>query len=205
MESSRGGPLTTFITTLPLIIVPAIAMLKPAGDGPGLVSSLLSASSEQSKSAESADTTGGDAPGFGDVEDEFDALFGDSSDSSSFKEVDADTGIPEFQEASGDSLIDNFATDFGTPVSSAAAPPTVSVNGQAAESSEQQLLSSLQKMGAKKTLWFSPGGQTFGFVAFFPDGPGMVSYRFEAIADSRMAAVEDVIRQVRSWKENSAR
>ena len=70
MESNRGGPLTTFIMTLPMIVVPTIAMLKPADNGAGLVSGLLSAS-QYSSSDESAD----DAPEFASLSDDVNSMF----------------------------------------------------------------------------------------------------------------------------------
>lgn len=81
MESSRGGPLTTFIMMLPLIVVPAIAMLKPADGSGGILSDLLNAAtgnqSANDATGASADAEG-NGPGGTDV-DSFEALFGDGA------------------------------------------------------------------------------------------------------------------------------
>ena len=46
MDSSRSGLLSTLIMTVPLIVVPAIALLRPASPNPGLTTSALEASAE---------------------------------------------------------------------------------------------------------------------------------------------------------------
>lgn len=46
MDSSRSGLLSTLIMTVPLIVVPAIALLRPAIQSPGFSTSPLSASSD---------------------------------------------------------------------------------------------------------------------------------------------------------------
>ena len=203
MDSSRGGPLTTFIMMLPLIVVPAIAMLKPANQEGGLVSSLLSAASDVTSGQQDADSSAS-APAFDDVPDEFEAIFGDSSEQASLeKSADSDDAL--FQEAAGASLAGDFATDFSSSPPQTSEPPVemgdVSVPNASPDADETQLLNQLRQMGATRTLWFSPGPQSAGFVAFFPAGRGVVSYRFEAIAANRDAAVRDVIQQALAWKK----
>ena len=212
MESSRGGPLTTFIMTLPLIVVPAIAMLKPVDSGSGLVSSVLSAASGRGDSVGEASATDSDseAPDFASVQDEFDAVFGESDDAGELDTGELETGELEtgeqaFQEDVGESLVDDFAADFGTPASPSdfAAAPATAPAESGSDGDLEPLLSQLTNMGAARTLWFSPDGTTVGFVAFFPTGPGTVSYRFEAMAASKSAAVRDVLRQAAAWRESS--
>lgn len=207
MDSSRGGPLTTFIMMLPLIVVPAIAMLKPANQEGGLVSSLLSAASNATSGQQDADSLNG-APEFDGVPDEFDAIFGDSSATQSLPEKSAGSDDALFQEAAGDALADGFSADFSSSAQPPAQPqpPTemgdVSVPDASPDADEAQLLNQLRQMGAARTLWFSPGPQAAGFVAFFPAGRGVVSYRFEAIAANREAAIRDVIQQASAWKKD---
>ena len=222
MESSRGGPLTTFIMTLPLIVVPAIAMLKPVDSGSGLVSSVLSAASGRGDSVGEASATdsNSEAPDFASVQDEFDAVFGESDDAGELDTGELETGELEtgeletgeletgeqaFQEDVGESLVDDFAADFGTPASPSdfAAAPATAPAESGSDGDLEPLLSQLTNMGAARTLWFSPDGTTVGFVAFFPTGPGTVSYRFEAMAASKSAAVRDVLRQAAAWRESS--
>jgi hypothetical protein len=198
MESSRSGPLTTFIMTLPLIVVPAIAMLKPADSGQGFISSILSASSGQVESAEMADSGHGNAPKFNALEDEFDALFSESSEDGALE-----TGELAFQEDVGNSLVDNFVTDFGSPETNSSPGGIQLSKNPTADPSVDQLLVKLTQMGASRTIWFSPDGTTVGFVAFFPTGPGTVSYRFASMAESKVAAVQDVMQQARAWQDSA--
>lgn len=193
MESNRGGPLSTFIMTLPMIVVPAIAMLKPADNGAGLISGMLSAS-QNAPAEESVD----DAPEFGSPAEDVTSMF--------FEEEAADpselVGEPG---AAGDSLVDDFDTIFGAEFDD---PPTPGSQPPASNSMRGidagRLHAELQNMGVTKTLWFSPDSQRSGFIAFFParTGAGTVQYRFEAIAATRDEALKEVVKQAREWQES---
>lgn len=199
MDSPKGGPLTTFIMMLPLIVVPTIAMFKPA-DSSGLVSSLLSAASGD-RAAESQPEPAGDDDVFAAADEEFEALFGESS-APPADQFGTEDSSALLQEAVGNPSNEPFSSDFEPPPQSPAqlAPPAVS-QGQNTDAATQQLLNQLSQAGAARTLWFSPGESTYGFAAFFTVGPGIVSYRFEAIAGSRAAAVQDVLRQFQTWQK----
>ncbi len=207
MDSSRGGPLTTFIMMLPLIVVPALALLRPADQQGSLLHSLLSAGTRvvNGEAADSDDDSGESDP--------LEALFSEVSES----DFDLDDAGPDvedaefgsssgfdddlFAEANGTALAENFQSSFdgaptAPPVNSAQAP-SVDLTGDPQLS---QLMAQLKQMGATRTLWFSPGGQSVGFVAFFRAGNGIVSYRFEAVAASRASAVADVMAQARDWQ-----
>jgi len=194
MDSSRGGPLTTFIMMLPLIVVPAIAMLKPADLKEGWLGEMLSAS-------ENSDTksAGSDAAGFVEVADDFDDLDLFSDDPPSADPSDSlDDSL--FGEASGNALINDFA--HNSPRTAPSAPPQAGLSSQdpAIDAATQDLLAQVRQMGATRTLWFSPNPQSFGFVAFFKPTQGLVSYRFEATDRSRAEAVQSVLQQVRTWQ-----
>ena len=202
MESNRGGPLTTFIMTLPMIVVPTIAMLKPADNGAGLLSGLLSASQNAS-----SDESAGDAPEFAGLADDVNSMFfeEESADAPSFG---SESGAP------GESLMDNddFDAIFGAELDShSTSPPPASVTAAASSMSNAtegidagRLHAELQNMGVMKTLWFSPDGQRSGFIAFFPgtSDAGSVQYRFEAIAATRDKALNEVVQQAREWQES---
>jgi hypothetical protein len=198
MESSRGGPLTTFIMMLPLIVVPALAMFRPSGPEGSLLSSLLSAGSNDSSVADAPDD-GADIDGFS--ESDFEAEFAEILDSSSSTTGDEDsifTEDPSFPSDSGADETPSVATPQTFP-RSAPAPDLP------ADADLETLTTQLRMLGATRTLWFSPGdNSTFGFVAFFPAGQGSVRYRFEAIAASRVAAVQAVTHQAREWKSSQA-
>ena len=218
MDSSRGGPLTTFIMTLPLIVIPALALLRPADQEGSLLHSLLSAGT-RAVNGDASDSVDGDQES-----DPFADLFSEVSESSAGFEADEtepnaaadpDGGLDAdlFAEAFGDSAADEIRSDFGAAPKSAGfdsaspfdaappprnpAPPAVDLSG---DQRLRQLLGQLKAMGAERPVWFSPGNQTVGFAAFFQSGKGMLSYRFSAVADSHAAAVADVIAQARRWQ-----
>ena len=200
MDSSRGGPLTTFIMMLPLIVVPAIAMLKPAGQGAGIVSDLLSAATGDAPEAASAPSADP-----GEEVDPFDAIFGDA------EQIDAPaTNTPptddvdailfaDSQELGGDDLVFPPTASVPENLGSTVAPP-VSADDQTAA-----LLKHVNELGAVRTMWFSPDGTSAGFVAFFDAGEGILRYRFEAVADSQPSAIQDVILQVQEWRRTNGR
>ncbi|MCP4170821.1 MAG: hypothetical protein GY758_08640 [Fuerstiella sp.] len=198
MESSRGGPLTTFIMMLPLIVVPAMAMFRPSGPEGNLLSSLLSAGSGDSSDSESPDNEA-DLDGFS--ESDFEAEFAEILDSED--NVGDDEGASFSQEPSFPSESEmTRIPPVATPQVFTQPPPITDLSTNA---ELDALTAQLQTLGAKRTLWFSPGNtSTYGFVAFFPAGQGIVRYRFESIAASKAAAVRDVIRQANEWKSSQS-
>lgn len=196
MESNRGGPLTTFIMTLPMIVVPAIAMLKPADSGSSLVSSLLSAGEDASSEADF-----GDSPDFGGEVNDVDAMFFEEPPAGENNVAAPGEGlVDEFDAIFGADLGNSFDQSQGPPANSST-DSSRSVENISGGHSAGQLHAELQSLGVMKTLWFSPDGNRQGFVAFFPVATenGPVQYRFEAIGPSRDAALRDVVRQVRQW------
>lgn len=191
MESSRSGPLTTFIMMLPLIVVPTVAMLKPANLEEGWASQLLSAADQTVTS-----DTDQDAPEFGAEVDGFDdfGMFIDESESpvnEALDNVDSDDAL--------------FREVFDDPLTAGKTEPSGAEPGPSKGSLDKRnpslapLMAQLSKMGATRTLWFTPGNQMVGFVAFFEPDRGKTSYRFESIARSQAAAAQDVIQQVQTW------
>ena len=182
-------------------MVPAIAMLKPADLKEGWASRLLSAS-DTPAAAEDA----GESQGFSEVTDDFDALFGDEMpDSVSEPPMESDDSL--FREAIGDSLTDDFPVDPSGDTAFSQQPhaTTATIVSSAVESDFAPLMNQLQRLGATKTLWFTPGNQMVGFVAFFKEGNSTTSYRFESIARSQADALQDVIQQVRAWHRDAHR
>jgi hypothetical protein len=190
MESSRSGPLTTFIMMLPLIVVPTIAMLRPADLKEGWASRLLSASDN---SAASDSVT--DAPEFGAGMDDFDelGLFSDETNKSASTDEDPDA---LFSEVLGESF-SSLAPEEPPADSSAEIKP--------ADANLPPLMARLEKMGVTRTLWFTPGNKMVGFAAFFEADRGTMSYRFESIARSQDAAANDVIQQVLAWRQETGK
>lgn len=197
MESSRGGPLSTFIMMLPLIVVPTIAMLKPVGQEGSMLSGLLSAASseEDAHSAEEiADAVFAEIPS--DAGSEFEPDFDDlTSGDEEFELMNSRL----FDEAPGAGSESNFTT----PPQSSSRNSGNSFAPSSGNMSADQLMMSLQQMGSTNSIWFDPGDGHFGFVAFFKTNNGIISYRFEAIADSQAAAIQDVILQARNWQQSA--
>ena len=198
MESSRGGPLTTFIMMLPLIVVPAMAMFRPSGPEGSLLSSLLSAGSNDSSAS---DSSGDDADIDGFSESDFEAEFAELLDSDT-ADLDSDQGgfseAPTFSSEPDRTESPSVATPQQFTQSSPTTDPS-------ADAAIEELTAQLRTLGATRTLWFSPGDRsTFGFVAFFPAGQGSIRYRFEAIAGSKHEAVRDVIHQAIEWKSSQS-
>ncbi|MEZ6123894.1 MAG: hypothetical protein R3C49_12045 [Planctomycetaceae bacterium] len=203
MESPRGGPLTTFIMMLPLIIVPTIAMLKPADSGQGLVSTLLSAATGKPGSPSAIS----DQPA-SDPADEFAELF--QEDAPSAPPADQESVEASlFREAAGTALADDFPEfSRGVPETAPAGNASNSVPrfGEISQqppvndATVQRLQEQLRQLGVTKTLWYSGGPQVVGFVAFLQPAAGIVSYRFEATAASETAAMMDVVQQIQSWQ-----
>lgn len=197
MESSRGGPLTTFIMMLPLIVVPTIAMLRPAGSDGSLLSNLLSAAPEADASA----ATPGDVADavFSELSDDG---FGEAPDFSTPDDEFADLENQLFAEASGMTSTP-AAPDFDTTPSATNNMGTPGVAAGSSPAVTSQLLGRIKQMGTHRTMWFEPGDGRFGFVAFFRAGNGIVSYRFEAVATTESAAIIDVMQQAQAWQTNS--
>ena len=217
MESSRGGPLTTFIMMLPLIVVPTVAMLKPAGNPVGMVTDFLSASPEGDAAEADAMAQPGD---FTDA-DEFSDFFTDEgsaspqtvglqADDSPFHE-EIPTGndsalmnevmndfAPEFSNDSGP-----LGDDFPFPDRSSDAFSQHDSRASGAQpagantvSRMNRLLGQVKQTGASEVMWFQPGPMSHGFIAFFHNmGDGRI-LRFEGVASTKEAAVEYVLFQI---------
>ncbi|MFN9282495.1 MAG: hypothetical protein ACK5YX_02245 [Planctomyces sp.] len=219
MDSSRSGLLSTLLMTLPLIIVPAIALLRPAG-GPSGVSQTIARGSESPGDAsgdeldiemlEGFDKSLTDAPEFNPEESNdvrrprkdsgIDDLLPDSSPTPGAPKKLKST-LPESSEAIGRDPFQQLGSNE-SPTDTPQNQPAGADVDTATEASIRQL----QALGAIRTLWFVPGTTTsHGFAAFFRGETELVRYRFEATGPTRSGCVEDVLQQVRQWRNQSAR
>jgi len=191
MDSSRSGLLSTLLMTLPLIIVPAIALLRPAG-GPVGVAQTTAQGAESAEDLLGFDTSEippTDAPEFP-VEPKIDDLLPNQTRPTPVEPIEPQSSDP-----------------FQQPVD---APATESPDGQPEnfheDAATEAALRQLNAMGAIRVLWFVPGTtENHGFAAFFPGETELVRYRFEAIGPTRSACAEDVVQQVKHWRQQSAR
>ncbi len=179
MDSSRGGPLSTLILFLPLIVVPAVAVLRPAERDSGLVGDDLTASE--------------------------DAFLSEPDDF--FRDLDVETADREHEEdrllagdmpfAEGNSR--ERLTDSGEQKRPHQTPAHSHSDRATAPADPSPDLSHL---GVSSSLWFSPGNNRgFGFVAFVPTKKDSVRYRFSSIQDTEERAVDDVAQQIRVWRQ----
>jgi len=219
MDSSRSGLLSTLLMTLPLIIVPAIALLRPAG-GPSGVSQTIAHGSESP----------GEVPGDSlDIEllEGFDKSLADAPEFNPHEITDVvgtskNSGIDDLLPDSSSIPKDTKKLTPATPQSSEPVgrdpfqqlgsddPPADAPQDQTADAgtdaATEAAIRQLQALGAIRTLWFVPGTTTsHGFAAFFRGETELVRYRFEATGPTRSGCVEDVLQQVRQWRNQSAR
>ena len=202
---------------LPLIVVPTVAMLKPAGNPVGMVTDSLSASPEGDAAEADAMAQPGD---FTDAS-EFSDFFSDEgstspqtvglqADDSPFHEEipmgndaalmnEAMNGFaPEFSNDSdplgdGFPFPDGFNDVFTQRDSRGSGTQPAGAN---TGSRINRLLGQVEQTGASEVMWFQPGPMSHGFIAFFHNmGDGKI-LRFEGVASTKEAAVEDVLFQI---------
>ena len=225
MDSSRSGLLSTLLMTLPLIVVPAVALLRPPGQvGVSTVD------------LEASDGSTDDSlfDGFPDLEsDSAGAVRTESSANSDSRLMNRDDpgSNPEdsiFQElnpaeneASSDAAPGNSPPGRANkdPFLPEAAPPsapsieqrgTKEVERQSgsdpdpAKPDAAQLVEQLNAMGALKTMWFEAGDKTpVGLAVFFRGPEELTRFRFEAVGESREACARDVLEQVTRWQQQN--
>lgn len=185
MESSQNSLLSTILMTLPLIVVPAIALLRPPGSAESISTSPLSASEELLGEE------------FWIVnEDEFSGSPAAPEAARSGSSADPflpQSDSPEQVDASADALqpVD------GPPATVSPLPDTLFDETRILE---KQLLAS----GAEKIFWFTASAEhPFGVAVFFPTAEESVRLRFDAVAASRREALADVVGQVEQWRRES--
>lgn len=262
MESSRGGMLSTLIMTIPLIVVPAIALLRPPAPGGTAVTGSVEAGTESddldlegfenelngefgTSADDSAEETNSAAKKgrSRDRDDEWSELFPEDSPRDSKKNEGTakrsnsrSSGMKELEQAFGEEFsggqeTTGFTPEFSpddtetagasrsaegaavTASNAGSAPPafnpgTVDVPSPASKPPVTEdtreadvLISELNSLGVSKCIWFTTGNADLhGFAAFLKLEDPEFLVRFEAIGNSRAAAVRDVLGQVRNWK-----
>ena len=186
MDSSRGRSLTNLLLITIVVGVPVLALFRPP-EGSVLSRILSAATGELELPPEEVDS------------------------GESLADLFVDDELPEAPPADGEvASADQFAETLSDKLEEfeIQTPPGSSLDGgiDSEEFSVSQpgvtdRLTYLREMGAVRTMWFSPGRDQSGFVAFFSSSEGHLSYRFEAVARTRAAAVQNVIDQVRDWQK----
>lgn len=225
MDSSRSGLLSTLLMTLPLIVVPAVALLRPPG--PGGVSSVDLAASEYEADDSlfdgfpelELDSTGAvktEPPGHSHPPLQDDGDPGSNPEDRIFRELNP-------PEAGSPGDVSHRALPPGAankdPFLPEVEPPSAAPKRQPGASAEEplieaepdpvkpdvaQVVEQLNAMGALKTIWFEAGDKTpVGLAVFFRGPEELTRFRFEAVGDSREACARDVLEQVTRWQQQN--
>ncbi|MEY2724726.1 MAG: hypothetical protein RLZZ458_593 [Planctomycetota bacterium] len=211
MDSNRSGLLSTLLMTLPLIVVPALALLRPPNAPPTVSAQPLAADTQAPDDADDLgfpdDFAGTPAKNqlTANKDDlDIDAIFGPRQSENSPAQPSADSPKPTTSEKSS---TDPFQTDSAPPqtkpLPTPKSEPSSSTTGNT--DSTQRLLQQLNALGCIRTLWFDAGDQSpVGFAAFFRGETELTVYRFEATGQSRAQCVQDVLQQVTDWRRMAA-
>ncbi len=212
MDSSRSGLLSTLLMTLPLIVVPAIALLRPPGSLTGVSTAALNASESEeddflineldalSRNFGSPEEPG-DKSDRKDSSDEIDQLFGDdfpdSSESDSRPDREPSPGQAKSRPISQDPFMPSISEVNGRPD-----PESTSVDAEDDPAgSAEMIVEQLNAQGALRTMWFEAGAKSpVGFAAFFRGQTELVRMRFEAVGQTRDECARSVLRQVTRWQ-----
>lgn len=209
MESSRSGLLSTLLMTLPLIVVPAIALLRP----PGQTSSVSTTPLEATDDSEEV------------LLEEFDLVESDAEPRKSRAVHESDSAGDEFEElfaespADGDLKSENrglkrakdssaaFHRELSNPFDLEESPETTAADEQTIGTSggAERIVEELNVEGALRTMWFEAGPRTpVGFAAFFRGQTELTRIRFEAVGQTREECARNVLNQVRRWQAEQA-
>lgn len=190
MDSSRSGPLSTLILMLPLIVVPALVVLRPPDRSVGVSGSDLTAAADSDEFAGEA----GD----------FDTMFTDvvSPEGSLARNRSTDPGFlisPRSGSAEGGSNM--IRQDDPTWSSDVPADPSTAPQSRPGSRTSPDL----SHWGVTRSVWFAPGAAgRVGFAAFVPARDDSVQYRFAAIGDSDRQVIRDVVLQIERWQSAEA-
>ena len=218
MDSSRSGLLSTLLMTLPLIVVPAIALLRPPGSLNGVSSAALNASESEEDdflNNELDELTrnfggpkeSGDKPDRKDSSDDIDQLFGeefpDSSESGHRMDAEPSSGRAKSKPISPDPFMHSISEENGQ----AGSESTPADAEEDRSGSAEMIVEQLNAQGALRTMWFEAGAESpVGFAAFFRGQTELVRMRFEAVGQTRDECARSVLRQVTHWQaEQDAR
>jgi hypothetical protein len=221
MDSTRSGLLSTLLMTLPLIVVPALALLRPPNAPSSVSTQNLAADTESPSDADElgfpddfTSTPAKTQPTPNNDDLDIDSIFGTQEPSANSNPKSNPKSNPSNPKNSSEpapekSSADPFQTDTPPPPSqdektqpipkSDPPPPTTTPD------STQRLLQQLNALGCIRTHWFDAGDNSpVGFAAFFRGETELTVYRFEATGQSRGQCVQDVLQQVTDWRRMAA-
>lgn len=209
MESSRSGLLSTLLMTLPLIVVPTMALLRPPGQIAAVSTTpleatdssdeellgefdLVESASEPRKKLTSHDSN--------DAGDEFEELFAETDSEN------PPDSAPRSRSKKADKT-ESLDQELSNPFDLEESPGTPGVDGQTEETTgrAERIVEELNVQGALRTMWFEAGSKTpVGFAAFFRGQTELTRIRFEAVGQSREECAKNVLKQVQQWQAEQA-
>ena len=202
MDSSRSGLLSTLLMTLPLIVVPAIALLRPPGQAPGVSTSRLDASDDELQNEfeviekESKQPRKPTEKPSSDIDDEFDDLINEDVSESTGRNDSAGKNSRARKTANDD---EESVNPFDTADSG-----DLRNESEVAENdrgSADGVVEQLNALGALRTMWFEAGSDSpVGFAVFFRGQTELMRMRFEAVGQSREECARGVLDQVIRWQ-----
>ena len=226
MDSSRSGLLSTLLMTLPLIVVPAVALLRPPGQA-GISTSSLDASEDEgvdslfdfdgfdtdpSGAFKKEQTDRSDA----DDLDRVNSKRAETTEGDIFKELDSGDDNPrESSSPRGASprvtapdpfFNDEFVTPPGKSANKRPAdqPSEFTSETDPEKPDSKQIVEQLNALGALKTMWFDAGDKTpVGLAVFFRGETDQTRIRFEAVGQSRNECAAHVLEQVNRWQQQN--
>ena len=189
MDSSRGGPLSTLILMLPVIIVPALVILRPP---------------ERDSGFGNHDLTAADSSEFPNDTDDFDSMFDEVMEpkSSPYNDQSAELTLLDEPLAAFEA-VDPKTTNRHGSLRTNEIHPDSPQNPHPGPGTHRR--PDLSRWGVTKSIWFRPGdSSTIGFAAFVSSTDQLVHYRFEAIGSSEQQVIRDVIHQIEEWQSTPA-
>lgn len=191
MDSSRNSLLSTLLMTLPLIVVPLIAMLRPPGPTGGISTAPMAAS---------------ETPWLNDFDGLFQEEFASENatdtpaESDPSWKINADPFLPGAASAAAPEATAPETTAPETPVLQ---PTAAAAEAEPAPVDQIQLAEQrLRTLGASRVHWFEASAEKpFGLSVFFRGSDQIVQYGFMAAAPTRIEALTEVLDQVAEWQK----
>ena len=195
--------------TLPLIVVPAMALLRPPGQSASVSTTPLEATdSSEDELLEEFDPVESDSETrksrapleSNSAEDEFEELFAEPSS-------EAGSSLANVGHSKRNDKTEVFDRDLSNPFDLEESSNTPETAKQTVEATggADTIVEQLNVQGALRTMWFEAGPKTpVGFAVFFRGQTELTRIRFEAVGQSREECARNVLNQVRQWQAKQA-
>lgn len=214
MDSSRSGLLSTLLMTLPLIVVPAMALLRQPGQNASVSTTRLDASENgeddflnelnsldlsQDTPERSPTKTTSSEPS----DEDTDWLFEEGS-APDTKTAPKSSSKHSSRTQKTDRLGAEPGGDSEINEEESGAPPDF--NDEFREIPESTIgvdetIEQLNAMGALRTMWFEASDRSpVGLAVFFRGNVENERIRFEAVGQTREDCASDVMKQVNQWQ-----